>query len=444
MTKKPSESAHSAKPQCSLIDELRNRAEKDPRMISDNNMEVACCEKAAQLIHELRVHQLELEMQNEELRTSQTALQRSQAQYFELYELAPVGYFTLNEEGLILEANLTASKLLGLNKSALDKRPLSQFVIPKCQDAYYLFFRRLLTDENKHTCEMCMLKPNGDKFWAVLEAKVIENVISGMRKVRCTVSDFTKRHQVEQQQRKLRNQNEQLLKLQVANQTIAAIAHELNQPLGAAASYVDAAQNLLCQKNNAPAKAIHAIDKARQQIHRAGRVIHDLLALLHYGNTVNEAVDLNQLVSNVIEQLKKDVSVHEFQMVLKLADGLPKVSANILQLEMILANILRNAIEAMEGNSHICGRIQITVLTANNNTCARLTIQDTGPGVPEEKLQSIFEAFFSTKPHGLGMGLAISRSLIEAQGGQLWCESNTSGLGATFHLTIPFVSKKAL
>lgn len=444
MTKKPSESAHSAKPQCSLIDELRNRAEKDPRMISDNNMEVACCEKAAQLIHELRVHQLELEMQNEELRKTQEILQRTRVQYFELYQLAPVGYLTLNEKGLILEANLTASALLGMKKSALDKRPLSQFVIPKYQDAYYLFFRRLLADGNKHTCEMCMLRPNGDKFWVVLEANVTNSVDSGMRQVRCTLSDFTKRHQAEQQQRKLRDKNEQLLKLQVANQTIAAIAHDLNQPLSAAASYVDAAQNLLRKENNVPAKALHAIDEARQQIQRAGRVIHDLLALLHYGNTVNEAVDLNQLVSNVIEQLKKDTSVHEFQVVLKLTHGLPKVSANILQLEMILANLLRNAIEAMEDDGQTSGTIQITVCTGDNNTCAHLSVQDTGPGIPGEKLQSIFEAFFSTKPRGLGMGLAISRALIEAQGGQLWCESNTSSPGAIFHLTIPFfVSEKS-
>ena len=128
----------------------------------------------------------------------------------------------------------------------------------------------------------------------------------------------------------------------------------------------------------------------------------------------------------------------------ELAQGLPKVAANTLQLEMILANLLRNAIEAMEDSGLASGTIQVTVRTADSGTCAHLSIRDTGPGVPEEKLQSIFQAFFSTKPHGLGMGLAISRALIEAQGGQLWCESNTSSPGATFHLTIPFVTKATL
>ncbi len=344
-------------------------------------------------------------------------MQRSQAQYFELYELAPVGYLTLNEKGLISTSNLTASELLGVKKSTLDKRPLSQFVIPEHQDAYYLFFRQLLASENKHTCEVCILRPNGIRFWAALEARTMKDAASGMLQVRCTLSDFTKRKQVEQQQRELQKHKEQLLKLQVVNQTVAAIAHDLNQPLSAAASYTDAAQNLLCKENNVPVKAIHALDQIAQQIQRAGQVIHNLFSFLHSGETVVEPIDLNQMVHTIVNQLKQDASVHSFQVVLKLTQGLPKVAANALQLEIILTNLLRNAIEAIEDSEMSTGTIQLAVRTADSGTCADLSVKDTGPGVPEEKIQSIFEAFFSTKPHGLGMGLAISRALIEAQGG---------------------------
>ena len=273
---------------------LRSRAEKDPRSTTDTNVKAASDEEIAHLVHELRVHQIELEMQNEELRTAQAALQRSQAQYFELYELAPVGYLTLNEKGLVLESNLTASELLGMKKSALEKRPFSQFVIPEYQDAYYLFFRQLLADGNKHTCELHMLRPDGNKFWAVLEANARKDEANGILRVRCTVSDVTKRMQAERQRRKLQNQNERLLKLQVVNQTIAAIAHDLNQPLSAAASYTDTVQNLLRKEDNLPVKAMHALDQVAQQIQRAGRVVHDLFTFLHAGETVIEPIDLNQ------------------------------------------------------------------------------------------------------------------------------------------------------
>ncbi len=440
MTKKPAEPVHSSQSPGSTTNKFRHRAKKDRRATTDTNLSTVSNEEKAQLIHELRTHQIELEVQNEELRTAQMALQRSQTQYFELYELAPVGYLTLNEKGLILKSNLTASELLGVKKSVIDKQPLSQFVAPDHQDTYYLFFRQLLADLNKHICEVCMLKPNGNIFWATLEAHAIKDQASGALLVRCVLSDFTKRQQAEQKERELRKQNEQLLKLQVVNQTIAAVAHDLNQPLCAATSYINAAQNLLRKENNVPAKATYALDQTTQQIQRASQVIQNLLSFLHSGETVVEPIDLNQMVRTVVNKVKQDTSVHTFLVSLKLAQELPKVASNALQLDMILGNLLRNAIEAMEGNKLTAGIIKVIVRTADSGDCAHLSVKDNGPGVPEEKINSIFEPFFSTKPHGLGIGLAISRALIEAQGGQLWCESNTNSPGATFHLTIPFAT----
>ena len=108
------------------------------------NLEVLSPEVARRALHELRVHQIELEMQNEELRRTQEELEGSRARYFDLYDLAPVGYFTLSEQGLILEANLTGAKLLGVARGALVKQPLSRFVLREDQDIYYLHRKALL------------------------------------------------------------------------------------------------------------------------------------------------------------------------------------------------------------------------------------------------------------------------------------------------------------
>ena len=115
-------------------------------------------EEALNLLHELEVHQIELEMQNEELRRAQEEIAASRARYFDLYELAPVGYLTLSEKGLILEANLTAANLLGVERSQLVKRPLFRFIVPEDQDIYYLHRKRLLATRQPQVCELRMVR----------------------------------------------------------------------------------------------------------------------------------------------------------------------------------------------------------------------------------------------------------------------------------------------
>lgn len=575
MTKKPNPPSNTDEPPGSSIDELRRRAEQDPRSSAIVTPELKSASEIAQLIHELQVHQVELEMQNEELRTTQAQLQRSQAQYFELYELAPVGYLTLNDKGLIIASNLTAAKLLGVTKNALAQRAFSQFVAPEHQDTYYHCFRKLQTKGHLHPCELNLLRADETKFWATMEASLAKDEAGGKTQVRCIISDISRRKKAEQeqleteerlvlamnasgenlwdwdiqhdkvihnhkwfemlglnensldhsvgffttllhpddretvllrlrqavegngrfhsehrlrradgvylwvlekgivvarnetgkalrmvgifvdiserkqtehQQRELQNHYERLLKLQVVNRTVAAIAHDLNQPLSAAASYTDALQNILRNPNNTTAKVKYTLDQVAEQIKRAGKVVHDLLKFLHNGETIAEPVDLNQMAHQVIETLKDDVYIRGLRIALELASDLPKVSANTLQLEMVLTNLIRNAIEAMETvktDDPASGTILIIVRTADSGSHAHLSVRDTGPGVPEDQRQKIFEAFFSTKSHGLGMGLSISRALIEAQGGQLWCQPNI-GPGATFHLTLPFATEATL
>ena len=127
-------------------------------------------EEARQTLHELQVHQIELEMQNEELRRAQAELNATRARYFDLYDLAPVGYCTLSEKGLILEANLTAANLLGVTRSALVKQPLSRFIFTQDQDTYYRHRNALLAGKKPQTCELRLLKPDGTPFWAHLTA----------------------------------------------------------------------------------------------------------------------------------------------------------------------------------------------------------------------------------------------------------------------------------
>jgi len=173
--------------------ERRRKAEEIIRMEALLDLcEALSPEATQQILHELRVHQIELEMQNEELRRAQIELEASQARYFDLYELAPVGYVSLNEQGLILEANLTATALLGVARGALTHRPISRFILKQDQDIYYRHRQRLAEKGEQQACELRMLKKDGTPFWAHLEATAARAGDGTCSVYRLVVSDISR------------------------------------------------------------------------------------------------------------------------------------------------------------------------------------------------------------------------------------------------------------
>ncbi|MDP3846061.1 MAG: EAL domain-containing protein [Pseudomonas sp.] len=154
-------------------------------------------EASGQTLHELRVHQIELEMQNEELHRTQAQLETARERYFVLYDLAPVGYCTLNEHSVILQANLTAATLLGLTRSELLKQPLSRFILRDDQDIFYRLRKRLLATGEPQSCELRMLKSAGQLFWAQLHAASSQDD-SGVPTLRIVLSDCSMRKQAEE------------------------------------------------------------------------------------------------------------------------------------------------------------------------------------------------------------------------------------------------------
>ena len=150
-----------------------------------------------QMLHELRVHQIELEMQNEELRTAQALIEAARAHYFDLYDMAPLGYCTLSEQGLILEVNLTAVRLLGTTRSALLKQPFSRFILKEDQDRYYLHCKQLLATDEAQACELRLARPDGALFWAHVTAIAVP-ADDGAPVVRVTFSDVSERMRAEQ------------------------------------------------------------------------------------------------------------------------------------------------------------------------------------------------------------------------------------------------------
>lgn len=177
------------KTETDLVHALRKKAEAKLRILNDLNPEDMSLEEARLLLYELRIHQIELEIQNEELRQAQVELDVSRSRYFDLYDLAPVGYCTISEKGLIVEANLIAATLLGVPRGSLVNQPLTRFILPADQDIYY-HHRKILFDTGGHQmCELRLKRMDGSTFWVRLEAIAALDGETGSPVCRVVISD---------------------------------------------------------------------------------------------------------------------------------------------------------------------------------------------------------------------------------------------------------------
>jgi PAS domain S-box-containing protein len=246
--------------------ELRRRAEKLARGKTAqalDNLEALSPEEIRRTVHELKVHQIELEMQNEELRRAQAELDAARARYFDLYDLAPVGYCTVNEQGLILEANLVAAGLLGVPRTALVKQRFTRFILPGDEDIYYLYRKHLFEAGQPQACELRMLELDGTVFWARLEASAAENA-DGAPVNRIVISDITERKRAEEA---LRESEKHKLLFESAGDAIFifdAQAHMLavNQTACEALGYTHAElMSMTVGQVDSPEEARHAPDR---------------------------------------------------------------------------------------------------------------------------------------------------------------------------------------
>ncbi|QPK63601.1 PAS domain S-box protein [Methylomonas sp. LL1] len=250
------------------------------------------------------------------------------------------------------------------------------------------------------------------------------------------ITDYIKQRELNERRDKM----EQSFRLNVAVQTAAAIAHELNQPLIAISSYADVALHLLQSEIPNPQKLRQILEKSSAQAQRAGEVIRQLLALLQKGENPGEPLDINTAVHEAIDLANADGLLDDYKIELDLATGLPQVKANALQVQKVLNNLLRNGLESMREQG---AKAETLTLTTHRHeadpSMVRVTVRDSGIGVADAaSLGKIFQPFYTTKPAGLGMGLAISRSLIAAHGGKMWAEQN-AGNGIAIHFTLPFL-----
>ncbi len=185
--------------------ELRRKAEKKLKEATSSAKDLsgASHDSMATLIQELEIHQIELKMQNDELRKIQSELEKTRDKYSHLYDFAPIGYFTLSEKGIIEEANLTISSMLGLERGVLIGKPFTRFILREDQDIFFKHRQHLVESETPQSCEPRLIKTDGHEFYARLDCMILKNECDDLRQIRVAVSDITESRLAQEQRDKL-------------------------------------------------------------------------------------------------------------------------------------------------------------------------------------------------------------------------------------------------
>jgi len=421
--------------------------EKTSRIPED--MKNRSSEEIQEMLHELRVHQIELEMQNDELRTSQMELETVKARYFDLYDLAPVGYCTISEKGLIMEANLSAATLLGVARGSLANQPISKFIFKEDQDIYYLHRKKLFETSSPQAYEIRIVKMDGTVFWARLEATVAQDA-AGVTVCRVMLSDITASKKAEEILRRdkktlgkmVKERSIELMEIQAELERAkrlydigilaATVARELRNSLFGISLAATVIRSKIADSMIDP--QLQVIDK---MIAESGQIIDNLLFYSHLRPPQRETLNLHSLLEECTGALQpvrsgKKIVLSKHIDSLK---GVP-VSADPDQIREVFSNILNNSLDAVPDHGG-----QIDVRARVYRELVKIHITDNGPGIAKADLKKAFDPFFTTKERGTGLGLTVCRQIVKMHGGFINIKSG-KGKGTSVIMTIPKTEPK--
>jgi len=246
-------------------------------------------------------------------------------------------------------------------------------------------------------------------------------------------TDITERKHAEEALRQAQTDLAHASRVTTMGELTASLAHEIKQPIAAAVTNAKTCLRWLGRDQPHLAEAREATSRMIQDVTRAADIISRISLLLKKGVTQQELVDVNEVIREMIVLLRSEANRYSISIRTELAEDLPKVMADRVQLQQVFMNLMLNGIDAMKGTT---GGGELTIKSGAGDAQLLISVSDTGVGLPPEQADQIFRAFFTTKDNGTGMGLPISRSIIESHGGRLWA-AGASGRGATFRFTLP-------
>jgi PAS domain S-box-containing protein len=293
---------------------------------------------------------------------------------------------------------------------------------------------RAILEKADYDHEFRILLPNGMVKWIHASGHPVLSDAGDLEQFVGSSTDITELKSAEQEREKLRQLEADLAhinRVSTLGEMAASLAHEIKQPIAAAITSANSCVEWLAHDPPNLDRARAAAARIDKYGNRAAEIIDRIRAFYKKSSPQRELVDVNRVIHEMLTLLKGEADRYLVAMRTELAAELPKIMADPVQLQQVFMNLMLNAIEAMNDSGG-----ELTVKSELQDGQLQFSVSDTGVGLPAEKMDQIFSAFFTTKPQGSGMGLAISRSIVESHGGQLWASANSGG-GATFHFTLP-------
>src|SRR5262245_19819643 len=417
---------------------LRKRAEKVLRT-GPKSVLGASAKSLKSVIHQLEIHQVELKLQNEELRKAQVELAVSRDRYTDLYEFAPLAYVTLDKQGRILESNLMAARLLGVERRSLLRANLTKFVTSESQDNWYLHRQAAFAEDVLQQCELGIRRDDG----ALLSVRA-ESIGSGSGNERhcCTaLVDITEKKRAAQEREELLAR-EQAARQDAESATkakdrfLATVSHELRTPLTPILGW----SRILREKPLSASHAGHALESIERNARMQAQLIDDLLdfsrSIAGKVRLSIQLVDLPGIISAAIDTIRTGAYAKTLTIETKFDEEARVVSGDPRRLQQVIWNLLSNAVKFTPRG----GRIEVQ--THHVNSDIQIVVKDTGKGIPAEFLPHVFEPFSQAENGtirtygGLGLGLAIVRQIVDLHGGAIRINS-TEGEGTTFTIRLP-------
>jgi two-component system sensor kinase FixL len=374
---------------------------------------------------------------------AQVALEEREAHLRSVLETVPDAMIVIDNRGVMRSFSTTAERLFGYPADEIIGRNVCDLMPSPYREQHDSYLARYFATGVRRIIGrgrvVVGLRKDSSTF--PMELWVGEMISGGRRSFTGFIRDLTERQETQQRLQELQAELIHMSRFTAMGEMASTLAHELNQPLTAVASYLNGCRRLLDGSAHVHALMLRdAIDRAADQAVRAGQIIRRLRQFVARGESERHVESLTKLIEEASALALVGVKETRVRVSFNFDPRASFVLADKIQVQQVILNLIRNAIEAMQEVS----RRELKIATAQrDDDMAEISVADTGPGIAAEIMSQLFQPFVTTKPHGMGVGLSISRTIIEAHGGRLWAEPGPDG-GTIFRLTLRALSKEEI